>query len=95
MNQVILTARIEEASALRYTPAGIPALDLRLAHESRLQEAGESRQVMLTVRALALGALAESIGRQPLGSQWRFTGFLATPRRGKQVVFHVQEFQQD
>ncbi len=95
MNQVVLTACIAEASALRYTPAGLPALDFRLEHESEVTEAGQARQVKAAVKAVALGSVAESIGRQAIGSRWRFTGFLATPRNGKHPVLHVQQFQQD
>ena len=78
---------------MRYTPAGLPALDLRLEHESSILEAGQPRQVKAAVKAVAFGAMAETIGRQALGSVWKFTGFLATPRNGKSVVFHIQEFQ--
>ncbi len=95
MNQVVLTASIAEVSALRYTPAGLPALDFRLEHESEMSEAGQARQVKAAVKAKALGQVAESIGRQPVGSRWKFTGFLATPRNGKHPVLHVQQFQQD
>ncbi len=94
MNHVVLTACIAELSALRYTPAGLPALNLRLEHESSVEEAGQARQVKAAVKAVALGAMAERIGKQAIGSAWKFTGFLATPRNGKHVVFHIQEFQQ-
>lgn len=80
---------------MRYTPAGLPALDLRLEHESEVVEAGHPRQVKVAVKAVALGSMAETLGRQPVGSRWRFTGFLATPRNGKHPVLHVQQFQQD
>jgi primosomal replication protein N len=93
MNHVALSAVIAEASALRYTPAGIPALDLKLEHESEVREAGQARQVRAAVRAVALGSLAETIVRQPIGSQWAFTGFLATPRNGKHPVLHIQSFE--
>ena len=95
MNQVVLTASIAEVSALRYTPAGVPALDFRLEHESEVTEAGQSRQVKVAVKARALGSVAETLGRQPVGSRWTFTGFLATPRNGKHPVLHVQQFKQD
>ncbi|MBG9387298.1 primosomal replication protein N [Caenimonas aquaedulcis] len=95
MNQIVLSARIAEASALRYTPAGLPALDLRLEHESELMEAGQARQVKAAIKAVAFGAVAETMVRQPIGSPWRFTGFLATPRNGKHPVLHIQSFQQD
>jgi primosomal replication protein N len=95
VNQVVLTACIAEASALRYTPAGLPALDFRLEHESELTEAGQKRQVKVAVKAVAFGSVAETLGRQSIGSLWRFTGFLATPRNGKHPVLHIQSFQQD
>ena len=95
MNQLVLSACIAEANALRYTPAGIPALDLRLEHESEAIEAGQPRQVKVAVKAVALGAMAETLGKRPIGSSGRFSGFLATPRNGKYAVFHIQAFVQD
>ena len=95
MNQVLLSAVIAEAKPLRYTPAGLPALDLRLEHESEVSEAGGRRQVKAAIKAVAFGPQAESLARRPVGSPWRFTGFLATPRNGKHPVLHIQEFQQD
>ena len=93
MNQVLLSARIAETSALRYTPAGLPALDFRLEHESEVLEGGQARQVKAAIRALAIGSVAESIVRQPVGSAWAFKGFLATPRNGKYPVLHIQSFE--
>lgn len=80
---------------MRYTPAGIPALNLRLEHASSIQEAGQSRQVRAAIKAVALGGNAERLAQQAIGSNWRFTGFVATPRNARQVVFHIQEFQQE
>lgn len=94
-NQLVLTACIAEIDALRYTPAGLPALNIRLDHESDIQEAGQTRQVKAAMKAVAFGALAERLVKQAIGSAWKFSGFLATPRNGKYVVFHIQEFQQD
>ena len=95
MNRTELTACIAEQAALRYTPAGLPALDLILEHASEVQEAGQNRKVQLKIRALAIGSLAERLVKQAVGSVWTFKGFLATPRQGKSVVLHIQEFQQD
>jgi len=94
VNQLVLTACIAETSALRYTPAGLPALDFRLEHESEVTEAGQPRQVKVAIRAVAFGSSAETLGKQAIGTHWKFTGFLATPRNGKHAVLHVQEFQQ-
>ena len=93
-NQWTLTACIAEAQPLRYTPAGMPALDLRLDHESHQQEADAARVVKASVKAVAFGALAERLARQALGSSWVFRGFLATGRGGKGLVFHIQDIHQ-
>jgi primosomal replication protein N len=95
VNCTELTACIAEQAALRYTPAGLPALDLILEHASEVKEAGQNRKIQLKLRALAFGSLAETLVKQAVGSVWTFKGFLATPRQGKSVVLHIQEFQQD
>lgn len=94
-NHLDLTAHIAEAQALRYTPSGVPALNLLLEHESEASEAGQSRQVKAVVKAVAFGGLAERLVKQPIGSNWRFSGFVATPKNGKHMVFHIQEFLQE
>jgi len=95
VNRTELNACIAEQAALRYTPAGLPALDLILEHASEVEEAGQMRKIQLKIRALAIGPLAERLVKQAVGSVWTFKGFLATPRQGKSVVLHIQEFQQD
>jgi primosomal replication protein N len=94
-NLLVLSACIAELEALRYTPAGIPALNFRLEHESEAQEAGQARQIKVAVKAVAFGALAERLVKQPIGSVWRFNGFLGNARHGKSIVFHIQEYSQD
>ena len=94
-NRVVLTACIAELQAQRYTPAGLPALNFTLEHESEVQEAGQARQVKLVMKAVAFGAMAERIVKQAIGSLWRFEGFLASGRNGKGVVFHIQEMLQE
>ena len=95
MNHVVLTATLAERTALRYTPAGIPAIDCMLEHASEQTEAGQERQVKATVKAKAFGALAEQLSLQALGSQWRFTGFLGSSRNGKSVALHIQDLSQE
>jgi primosomal replication protein N len=95
VNQLVLTACVAELGALRFTPAGLPAIDLRLEHESTVTEAAQPRQVKAALKAVAFGAVAERLARQALGSLWRFQGFLATPGNGKHPVLHIQDFQQD
>jgi primosomal replication protein N len=80
---------------MRYTPAGVPALNFLLEHESEVSELNATRTVKLVLKAVAFGAIAERLAKQALGSGCRFSGFLANARQGKAVVFHVQEFLQD
>jgi len=98
-NHLALLAHIESLKTLRYTPAGLPALDMELVHESEVSEAGQVRQVKLVIKAVALGSLAESLAKQHVGSLWRFSGFLAAsrnkPQPSRQLVFHVQSFQSE
>jgi primosomal replication protein N len=91
-NHLELTARITELAALRYTPAGVPALNGWLEHASDMQEAGQSRQVKTSIRFVAFGALAESLAVQAIDSGWNFSGFLASPKNSKSVVFHIQAY---
>ena len=77
---------------LRYTPAGVPVVNLVLEHESTQTELDTPRLVKLQLKAVAFGSLAETLSRQGLESVLRFQGFLANARNGKGVVFHIQSF---
>ena len=46
---------------MRFTPAGLPAIELRLEHSSQQQEAGAQREVKAVVKAVAFGAMAERL----------------------------------
>jgi primosomal replication protein N len=94
-NVLVLGACIAEVEAMRYTPSGLPALNLKLEHESEVLEVGQTRQVKVVMKAVAFGSVAERLVKQVIGSVWKFTGFLASPRNGKNPVFHIQEFSQD
>jgi primosomal replication protein N len=94
-NSLELSAAIAEVEPMRCTPAGLPALNCKLEHESQVQEAGGIRIVKVAVKAVAFGTLAERLAKQAVGSQWQFKGFLANARQGKSVVFHIKDFLQD
>jgi primosomal replication protein N len=95
MNQIVLTGILVERDAMRYTPAGLPALGFRLEHSSVVHDVHTQRKVEVSVKSRAFGAVAERLAVQPLGSNWRFTGFLVNGRQAKSLVFQVQEFVQD
>jgi len=91
-NQLQLLAAVVQVQSLRYTPAGIPVINLVLEHESTLTELDTPRLVKLQLKAVAFGARAETLARQGLESVCQFHGFLANARNGKGVVFHIQDF---
>ncbi|MBL8286946.1 MAG: primosomal replication protein N [Rubrivivax sp.] len=89
MNRFVLTAALVQRSALRYTPAGLPALDLSLAHESMVSEDGQPRKVSMEIRAVAIGAVTQPLGALALGHSGTFAGFLASTRNGRGLLFHI------
>jgi primosomal replication protein N len=92
VNQLVLQARVAERAAMRYTPAGLPALELSLAHESVVQQEGQPRKVSLEIAALAVGAIAERLATAAVGSQGVFCGFIGARRNGRGILFHVMSF---
>ena len=87
----MLTATLVERAALRYTPAGLPALDFSLRHESQVTQDGQPRKVSVEIRARAIGEITRKVSALELGSEHGFAGFLASQRNGRGVVFHVTE----
>ena len=60
MNNLLhLTAKVANIGTLRYTPAGIPVLDLMLQHESWQEENGQQCLVKFEMPARLLGKQAE------------------------------------
>ena len=95
MNRMVLSAQLLERGAVRYTPAGLPAIDCKLMHASTVTEDGSPRQVSLEIKALAIGALSRPLGLMALGSSAMFAGFLATARNGRGMLFHITELTPD
>lgn len=91
MNRVVLQAQVVQRGVMRYTPAGLPALDSSLKHESLVSEAGQPRKVSLEVRAVAIGAVAEKMAKLAVGDTAGFAGFLGPTRNGKGIVLHITE----
>jgi primosomal replication protein N len=92
VNQLQLSAVVVQVQSLRYTPAGIPALNIVLEHGSEILEMDTPRLVKLQLKAVAFGVQAEALSRQGLDSTCQFHGFLTNARNGKGVVFHIQDF---
>ncbi len=80
--------------AVRYTPAGIPIVELKISHESSQIEAGRTRSVICEVPAVAAGEGARKLAVSPLGARIQARGFLAHPGKSKvRLVLHINEFE--
>ena len=89
MNRLILQATLVERGSLRYTPAGLPALDCSLKHESQVTEAGTPRRASLEMKAVAIGEISHRLQAMSLGQEASFAGFLTAQRNGRGIVFHL------
>ena len=75
---------------LRRTPAGIPAIDFTIVHDSTQTEAGQQRRVQCEVAAVALGEVASTVGTLRSNQSLRVKGFLT--RRSKddgRLMVHI------
>jgi primosomal replication protein N len=90
INRLTLDATLAQRGDLRFTPAGIPAIDCTLTHESVQDEAGGQRKVDCELAAVAFDEVARTIARMPAGSALRCEGFLARRyRTGITVALHI------
>ncbi len=75
---------------MRYTPAGIPAVEFRLQHESEREEAGAKRRINAEVAGIAFEAQARLLAKANLSTEIKLQGFLAAKsKRSKRLVLHV------
>ncbi|WP_374624786.1 primosomal replication protein N [Pandoraea sp.] len=99
MNRLRLEASIVEIGTLRYTPAGLPVIDVTLAHAGTAEEAGVARQVEFSLPAVAIGPLSAKVMALGLEKPAQWAGFLAKKHRNSRtLVFHItalQAFEKD
>ena len=89
-NRLTLSATLTQRGYLRYTPAGIPAIDCTLLHQSMQAEAGGERKVDCEVFAVAFAEVAKRLAGMTVGSDIRCEGFLARRyRTGITVALHI------
>lgn len=93
-NQFLITAQLIQNDVIRYTPAGIPVLDVVLRHESWQMENGQKCLVKFDLPA-------KIIGKQAL--QWQYrnntlveaSGFLAQrSQRSAHPILRIQNIQE-
>ena len=89
-NRLTFDALLKERGDLRYTPAGIPAIDCSLHHQSVQSEAEGERKVECELFAVAFGEVARKLAGKAVGSAVSCEGFLARRyRTGITVALHI------
>ena len=91
VNRCVIDGELVELDDLRYTPAGLARVGLKIRHVSSQQEAGVARQVQCDIPALSLDAAALKASKLQLGQQVRVEGFLAQRSlRNTQLILHIE-----
>lgn len=90
-NQLVLTATVAREEALRYTPAGLPVLEMWLGHHSKQTAAGFERDVNCEIQAVLIGDRARELTGKLLGNTVTVTGFLSQrSMRNPRLVLHIE-----
>jgi primosomal replication protein N len=94
VNQLRIRAKAVGKSALRYTPAGVAVLEATFEHNGSVTEAAVARTLGFEFSAIALGAVAQALHRESLGTTLTLQGFIAPrSRRTTRLLVHVTEYQ--
>ncbi|MBV8047331.1 MAG: primosomal replication protein N [Paludibacterium sp.] len=90
-NHLVLTATVEREEALRYTPAGLPVLEMWLRHHSKQNEAGFERDVACEIQAVLIGDKAPAWAGTLAGRTVNLTGFLCQRSlKNPRLVLHIE-----
>lgn len=80
---------------MRYTPAGVPIITGTLRHCSIQQEAGNQREVVFEIDAMAAAGLVDSVMLVALGQSCIVKGFLdRKSRNSKTMLLHITDIEQ-
>ncbi len=89
-NRCVIDGELVELDALRYTPAGVARVGMKIRHTSTQQEAGIARKVACDIPAIALDKAALAASKLQPGQQVRVEGFLAQRSlRISQLILHI------
>jgi len=90
VNRYQVTAQLIERHTLRYTPAGVPAIDVLLEHVS---EDLNGRDATIGLSAVAFGLVAQTLITVPLGSTLKLDGFLRHSAKSKKIIIQIETFE--
>jgi primosomal replication protein N len=90
VNRYQVTGILQERQSLRYTPAGVPALDLQTLHQSTDLN---GRDATVNLSAVAFGLVAQTLSSTPLGSTLKLDGFLRHSAKSKKLIVQIESFE--
>lgn len=77
---------------MRYTPAGVPIVEIVLRHASVQMDGKKPRAVEMEVEALGFGEIAQHLSEVPEGEAIELKGFLAPrSKQSLKLVLHINE----
>jgi primosomal replication protein N len=90
LNDYSLFGEIIHLETVRFTPAGIPVLNLRIRNESEQNEAGLKRIINVDIESVVIGELASY--DLEVGNKFSFFGFFdKRSKKSNHLVFHVTQ----
>ena len=93
-NTLRITGSIVARESLRWTPARLPVLELRIEHLSRQMEVGAEREVVCELAVRALGPAAQQLEVVALGTRLMIEGFIAAKSaKNRAPVLHIRTFE--
>ena len=93
MNLLRISATKIATDALRHTPAGLAVSEASFRYEGSVIEAGSERKLGFEFAAVAVGPVAMSLDREPLGQPLEIAGFVAPKtRRSTRLIVHITEY---
>ena len=77
---------------MRYTPAGVPVVEIVLKHASIQMDGKKPRSVEMEMDALGIGDIAQRLNEIPEGETLDIRGFLAPRSKlSSKLVLHINE----
>jgi primosomal replication protein N len=93
-NRLVIEGEVVALDLLRYTPAGIPLVNITFRHTSIQNEAGMKRQAECEVQAVAMDELAKKAAKLSIGEQVKVAGFLARKSlKNDRLMLHILELE--
>lgn len=93
-NSVVIDGELLENAVLRYTPAGIAVVDIKLKHQSQQSSAGQERQVELEMTCRAIGEDAMALRHLQAGCRLKVKGYLVarSQRYPGSLVLQINQY---